>query len=135
MSAATTGDGTSPGTTDLSLREVTATPQAYRVRGAVAFETKRQFDRFVVALKVTYTRDGERVEALSRDVSLGGMFIETELSLPYGTKFELAVTLPALAQPALIDATVRWVGPTGMGVQWGALHAKETWAINQLTKP
>jgi len=101
----------------------------------VAFETKRQFDRFVVALKVAYTRDGERVEARSRDVSLGGMFIETALSLPYGTNFELAVTLPALAEPALIEATVRWVGPTGMGVQWGMLHAKETWAINQLTKP
>ena len=87
-----------------------------------------------MALDVSFQIDGERMTARSKDVSLGGMFIETARSLPYGTRFELEVKLPALAEPVRIEATVRWTGPTGMGVQWGALHTKATWAINQLTK-
>lgn len=100
----------------------------------MAYQQTRQFERFVVALDVAFVVDGERVTAKSRDASLGGMFIETPRSLPYGTQFELEVKLPALAQPVKIDSTVRWSGPTGMGVQWGTLHTNATWAINQLTK-
>ncbi len=98
------------------------------------YQQARQFERFVVALDVAFMVDGERVTAKSKDASLGGMFIETTRPLAYGTQFELEVKLPALAEPVKIEATVRWSGPTGMGVQWGALHTKATWAINQLTK-
>ncbi len=99
----------------------------------MSFDQKRQYDRYVAALDVTYDREGERVAAVSRDVSLGGMFIETDKPLAYGTKFSIEVKLPALPQPVVIDATVRWTGADGMGLQWGMLRAKETWAINQLT--
>lgn len=98
----------------------------------MAFDTKRQYERTLVALSVAFLKDNVRIVARSRDLSLGGMFVETDKPLPYGTNFELAVTLPALPEPAVIEATVRWIGPTGMGVQWGTLRAKETWAINQL---
>lgn len=133
MSATTRGAGTSPGETESTLRADT-TSRVYRGRGTVGFDQKRQYERHVVALDVAFTVEGERVTGKSRDVSLGGMFIETRQSLPYGTQFSLEVKLPALPDPVEIDATVRWVGPEGMGVQWGMLRAKETWAINQLTK-
>jgi type IV pilus assembly protein PilZ len=100
----------------------------------VTYAQKRQYERYAVALDVAFNVGSERVAARSKDVSLGGMFIVTDRALPYGTKFELEVRLPALTQPALIEATVRWSGPNGMGVQWGLLRARETWAIHQLTK-
>ncbi len=68
----------------------------------------------------------------SRDLSLGGMFLESADLLPYGTQFTAAVELPALEAPALIRCTVRWAAGPGMGVAFGALRAAETWAINQL---
>ncbi len=134
MSAATIGGGTSPGANDSALREDTAAAQAYTGRGNVSFAQKRQYERYVVALDVAFTVESERVQARSKDVSLGGMFVVTDRALPYGTTFELEVKLPALPQPAVIEATVRWSGPNGMGVQWGLLRARETWAIHQLTK-
>jgi hypothetical protein len=65
---------------------------------------------------------------------LGGAFIETDRPLPYGSRFEIELKLPALTTPAVIEATVRWTGGDGMGIQWGSLRARETWAINQLVK-
>ena len=95
-------------------------------------ETRRKYERTLIALGVTFVNGEDRVVARSRDVSLGGMFVETDRPLPYGTIFELSVALPSLPVPALIEATVRWVGPTGMGIQWGTLRAQESWAINQV---
>lgn len=100
----------------------------------MGFDNKRQYDRFPIRLRVGFDKDGERVAAVSRDISLGGMFIETDRPLPYGTQVILEVALPSLPAPAQIQATVRWVGAEGMGVQFGTLRARETWAINQLFK-
>jgi hypothetical protein len=75
-----------------------------------------------------------RVVGRTRDISLGGAFIETDRALAYGARFQIEIKLPVLATPAVIEATVRWTGPEGMGIQWGSLRARETWAINQLVK-
>ena len=95
---------------------------------------KRQYERYAVEVEVVFERDGERVVARSRDISLGGMFITTDRALPYGTAVSLALTLPSLPSAANVDATVRWTGRDGMGVQFGSLRARETWAINQLIR-
>jgi len=100
----------------------------------MSYANKRRHERYPAVLDVAFDQTGGRVAARSRDVSLGGMFIETDRALPYGTRFHLEVRLPALDVPVLIEATVRWSGTTGMGVQWGTLRAKETWAINQLSR-
>ena len=97
-------------------------------------ENKRKFERFPVALAVTFEWQGAGVQAQSRDISLGGMFIECSTLVPYGAEFTLNVQLPALADVAAIPCTVRWSGGAGMGLQFGALRARETWAINQLCR-
>lgn len=74
------------------------------------------------------------VEALTRDVSLGGIFILTDRALPYGTVAHFELRLPALPEPARIEGTVRWSAHDGMGVQFHSLRARETWAINQLAR-
>ena len=95
---------------------------------------KRQFERISVQLLVRYPVGGEMVEAYTRDVSLGGIFINTDKGLPYGTVAVFEVRLPALPEPAKIEGTVRWSSSDGMGVQFHSLRARETWAINQLAR-
>lgn len=74
------------------------------------------------------------IEGRSRDLSLGGMFVETAQTLPYGSEVEVVVHLPALERPTTIRCTVRWVIAAGMGLQFGALRVAETWAINLLAR-
>jgi uncharacterized protein (TIGR02266 family) len=102
-------------------------------RGPVRVD-KRRYERFQAGIEVRFQAGEVQVTARSRDISLGGMFIETSEKLPYGTKVDLEVTLPSLPAPAVIAATVRWSSPDGMGVQFGSLRARETWAINQLSR-
>jgi hypothetical protein len=95
---------------------------------------KRQYERYPVSVEVVVRHGETRVVARSRDISLGGMFVLTDRPLPYGTPCQLEIKLPSLPSPAVIEATVRWAGPDGMGLQFGALRARETWAINQLIR-
>lgn len=74
------------------------------------------------------------IECVSRNVSLGGMYLVTESSVPYGTKVELELFLPALKEDVRIEGVVRWIKDDGMGVQFGSLRAREVWAFNQLFK-
>jgi type IV pilus assembly protein PilZ len=76
--------------------------------------------------------EGPRVEAECHDVSLGGMYIETAEPLPYGTAVRVFLRLPGLAQEARIESIVRWWKPTGMGVQFGVMGARETHALTTM---
>ena len=75
---------------------------------------------------------GPRIDASCQDVSLGGMYIETTEPLPYGTKLRVFMQLPGLRNEAAIEAIVRWWKPTGMGVQFGVMGARETHALTTL---
>lgn len=97
-------------------------------------ENKRQFERAYVPLKARFDRDGAPVECLTRDISLGGAFMITNAALPYGTRMVIEIDIPALDVPARVECTVRWSSADGMGVQFHVLRARETWAINQLTR-
>lgn len=93
---------------------------------------KRAHARVPARVKVTFERGGATTEARSRDLSLGGMFLEGEHALSFGDELQLTLHLPALSAPVTVRATVRWVKPDGVGLAFGALRAAETWAINAL---
>jgi hypothetical protein len=94
---------------------------------------KRAHVRFPARLRASFEVDGRRVDCRTRDLSLGGMFLDTtELSQPFGTELAVTVTLPLLAEPATLRCVVRWVVRDGMGVSFLSLRAAETWAVNQL---
>ena len=95
---------------------------------------RRVHERFDRHLKVAVVHDGGRIECVTRNISLGGMYLVTEESLPYGTTVKLEVFLPALKEQASLEGTVRWVKDDGIGVQYGSLRAREVWAFNQLFK-
>jgi type IV pilus assembly protein PilZ len=94
---------------------------------------KRQHPRKVFSSEVTFqVAGGARHEGRCHDVSLGGVFIETDSPLPYGTRVRVFMHLPGLRDESAIDAIVRWSKPTGMGVQFGVMGARETHALTQL---
>jgi len=91
----------------------------------------RQYPRRSLQLPVVFqAAGGVRVDALCRDVSLGGMFLETEAPAAYGAEVTVYVTLPGLRDTAAVKSTVRWTQKgSGMGVQFGVMGARETHAL------
>ena len=78
---------------------------------------------------------GERFAGCAKDISLGGMYIQTEAPLSFGASVVVFVLLPGQRSPCTMRGVVRWLRPReGMGVQFGLLGARETHAITELTK-
>lgn len=91
----------------------------------------RVFATFDIACRQA---DGEPFAAQSRDVSLGGMFVESTYSPPFGTKLTLDCRLPGAREQFSLPAIVRWTSDTGFGVQFGLLGARETHALTELMR-
>jgi len=79
--------------------------------------------------------DGPRIGATCRNISIGGMLVETDQPAPYGTTIRVFMQLPGLKSETVIDAVVRWSKPDGMGVQFGRMGALETHALTQMIGP
>jgi type IV pilus assembly protein PilZ len=94
---------------------------------------KREHPRRSVEADMAFQAgEGPRIEARCRDLSLGGMFIETPDPLPYGAVVRVFLRLPSLRGEANIEAVVRWSKPGGMGVQFGRMGARETHGLTEL---
>jgi len=74
----------------------------------------------------------ERYQATSRNLSLGGMFLETEGSFKAGSRIKLRFQLPAQKDSITTDAEVRWCEDEGIGVQFVGLRARDMWALTKL---
>lgn len=74
------------------------------------------------------------MECVTRNISLGGMYLVTGSPLDYGTEVTLEFHVPALKEDVNVGAVVRFAQPDGMGIQFGSLRAREVWGLNQLFK-
>jgi type IV pilus assembly protein PilZ len=77
---------------------------------------------------------GATVNGLSKDISVGGMFIESDAQLAFGTQVSIVLRLPNTKADSRLPGIVRWLKPGGFGVQFGLLGARETHAISELLK-
>ena len=84
-----------------------------------------------VDLAIAYSVEGsERREARCSDLSLGGAYVEVDGEVPaFGSKITVFLALPD--KEIDVDATVRWVKPDGMGLQFGLLDARDTYALTE----
>lgn len=96
---------------------------------------KREYPRTPIDADITCEIDGESYNALAKDISLGGMFIEAEIVPAFGAKIQIVCRLPGMQSDSSLPAVVRWVKPGGFGVQFGLLGARETHAITELLRP
>jgi hypothetical protein len=94
----------------------------------------RKHHRVPVHLGVTCIgADGEAIEGSVKDISLGGMFVESEKQLPFASAVTLVLKGVA-ARELRLPAVVRWSEKHGFGVQFGLLGAYATHAIVDLVK-
>lgn len=96
-------------------------------------EEKRVHRRVPVNVDVVcQTLDGTSVSGVAKDISVGGMFVESEAVPSFGAQLTIRLTLPGTRGPVELPGVVRWTKPGGFGVQFGLLGARETHAITNL---
>ena len=100
------------------------------------FRRQRRFHRVPFARAVLFAPSGGDVfcDGIAMDISLGGMFIATDLPDPFGTEIVVQLSVEGLAPELLLPAVVRWTRPDGMGVQFGLLGARETFEITEILR-
>ncbi len=97
---------------------------------------KREHPRTQINSPVTCRLEaGDSFDGLAKDISLGGMFIESTSVPQFGTKLSVVCQLPGSRGEATLPAVVRWAKPGGFGVQFGLMGARETHAITDLLRP
>ena len=79
-------------------------------------------------------QDGSRISGTSRDISLGGIYIEGETQPRFSTQLTVVLMLPGAREPSRLPGIVRWGAPDGFGVQFGLLGARETHLITELMR-
>ena len=94
----------------------------------------RQFARTPIDVSVSIQlKDGsEPFVARARDISVAGMFIQTDHRLEFRTELSVTIILPGEEQERTFPSVVRWSNSEGFGVQFGLLGALDTHAITEL---
>ena len=91
---------------------------------------RRQHARLSIAVEVDFGSENNFYSARTRDISVGGLFIESDVALPIGTR--LRVDLKFLQKQLHAEVEVTWVllaeggQPAGMGVRFVDLPAAAT---------
>jgi uncharacterized protein (TIGR02266 family) len=99
---------------------------------------RRTDPRYDRRIEVEVKAGQKNFRAHTRNLSLGGMYLETADVLPLLTTVELRFKLPAQPEPVEVTAEVRWVEPgtpgglSGMGLRFQGLRARDVWAFNRL---
>ena len=63
------------------------------------------------------------------DISIGGVFIETNERVPVGESILLNFTLPTFSNPVALPGKIAWSGPQGFGVKFEVIPHSEGRAI------
>jgi len=87
-----------------------------------------------VALEFTKKDSQDRLSGVGKDISVGGMFIETSTPAAFGASIVVRARLPGHKDEMILPGVVRWTSAIGMGIQFGLLGARETHAITELVR-
>jgi type IV pilus assembly protein PilZ len=79
-------------------------------------------------------KGGAAINGHAKDISIGGMFIESDAQVSFGLEVTISLRLPNTKANSRLPGVVRWIKPGGFGVQFGLLGARETHAISELFK-
>jgi type IV pilus assembly protein PilZ len=94
---------------------------------------ERRQSRVAVLLPIRHWpagKAGEPHKGWCDNISLGGMFIRTDQPLRAGDAIVIEMKLPD-GYAIELSATVRWTTADGMGVQFGSLGARDTYALSE----
>lgn len=98
----------------------------------------RRFSRAPTVHSLEFAATGvdgsERIEGVAKNISLGGVFVETASPVEFGKSVLIYLKLPGEKQELVLPGVVRWTRNDGMGVQFGLIGARATYAITELVK-
>ena len=97
-------------------------------------QDKRVHPRVIVNTKVTCELRSTSFVGLAKDISIGGMFVESTEVVPFNTEISIVGRFPGAKADLRLAGLVRWTKPNGFGIQFGSLGARETHAISELLK-
>lgn len=92
---------------------------------------RRVHERYDCEVSVTLLHEGRELVAIANNVSLGGMFLCIDESLPLATSVTVRFEVPGSGVAVETESVVRWHKPEGFGVQFQSLRAREVWALNR----
>ncbi len=89
-------------------------------------QENRRSPRIAADVKVDYRTVGSFITDYTRNISKGGLFVQTSLPLEVGERVRLRLTLPDGDAPFGLDGVVKWVStlrdkdkhPPGMGIEF-----------------
>jgi Tfp pilus assembly protein PilZ len=105
-------------------------------RRKVPVVEQRRFARAPFREDVVFIVKGSdaRSVGITRDLGLGGVFVETAAPAAFGAELVVHLHLPGEPSAFALPGVVRWVRSDGMGVQFGMLGARETFAITEIVR-
>jgi uncharacterized protein (TIGR02266 family) len=98
---------------------------------------RRTDPRYDRRLEVEVLAEGRRQVGHSRNLSLGGMFLEAPEALPVQSTIQIRFRVPTQPEPIDVTGEVRWTEKAGegqlvgMGVRFHGLRARDVWALNR----
>ncbi len=95
---------------------------------------QRRYPRTPLNTPATFVIAGtaEERQGVGKDISIGGIFVETKMPAPFNTPIVIHAILPGANTRFALPGIVRWVSHGGMGVQFGMLGAVETHIITEI---
>jgi uncharacterized protein (TIGR02266 family) len=102
----------------------------------LAEQFRRTDPRYDRRLEVELVADGKRQVGYSRNISLGGMFVETAEVLAVQTTIQVRFYVPTQPEPIDVTGEVRWAEKgsgerPGIGIRFQGLRARDVWALNR----
>lgn len=95
-------------------------------------EKRRHYRKRVSAAVEFQIGDGPRQPGVCQDFSLGGMHIQATATAAFGARITIHWPLKGLPEGSTLPGLVRWVKPGSIGVQFGSLGARETYALTEM---
>jgi uncharacterized protein (TIGR02266 family) len=97
---------------------------------------RRTDPRYERRVEVQITAGDKTQVAHTKNISLGGMFAETNEMLPVQTAIQIKFHVPTQREAIEVGGEVRWIersggAPPGMGVRFHGLRARDVWALNR----
>jgi len=104
----------------------------------VSHDERRATPRHELTVEVTFESQHNFYTGISSDLSVGGLFVATDMLCPVGECVRVRFTLPGNTEVMDAITEVRWVrsvdvtgGERGMGLQFLQMSARTKQAVNE----
>lgn len=94
-------------------------------------ENQRSSKRYECRVQIEYVLGEKRRLGMTRNLSLGGVYIESDEKVPYGAKLQIRLAVTTQKEAIEVGGQIRWVEPGGFGVQFDGLRARDVWALGK----